>query len=99
MVKASCSQESSALVNGAELALPLSRVPAGRWCTVASIRGPGRGELEREGLIPGSTIIVLTRTPLGGPVVVRLGRTRLALSVDVAAQVSTVASTGAGPGR
>lgn len=91
MVKASCSSESSALVNGVPVAAPLSRVPAGERRSVVSVEGPGRAELEREGLMAGSVIVVLARTPLGGPVVVQLGRARLALSADVAAKVSTVA--------
>jgi Fe2+ transport system protein FeoA len=92
VVKASCTSESSALVNGAAVATPLSRVPVGGRRSVVSVEGPGRAELEREGLMAGSVIVVLARTPLGGPVVVQLGRARLALSADVAAKVSTVAS-------
>jgi Fe2+ transport system protein FeoA len=84
--------ESSALVNGAPLAAPLSRVPVGERRSVVAVEGPGRAELEREGLMTGSVIVVLARTPFGGPVVVQLGRTRLALSADVAAKVSTAAS-------
>jgi len=72
--------------------VPLSRVPVGWRRTVLSIEGPGRDELEREGLLPGSTVVVTTRTPFGGPLVVELGRTRLAISADVAAQVSTAPS-------
>jgi Fe2+ transport system protein FeoA len=33
--------------------------------------------------------VVAARTPLGGPLVVELGRARLALSTKVAAQVQT----------
>lgn len=72
--------------------VPLSRVPVGWRRTVLSVEGPGRAELEREGLLPGSTVVVTTRTPFGGPLVVELGRTRLAISAEVAAQVSTAPS-------
>ena len=92
MIKASCSSESSALVSVAPVTVPLSRVPVGERRSVVTVEGPGRAELEREGLMAGSVIVVLARTPLGGPVVVQLGRTRLALSADVAAKVSTAAS-------
>lgn len=72
--------------------VPLSRVPVGWRRTVLSVEGPGRAELEREGVLPGSTVVVTTRSPFGGPLVVELGRTRLAISADVAAQVSTAPS-------
>lgn len=50
--------------------------------------GPGHAEeLGREGLLPGTVVRVASRTPLGGPVVVAIGRARLALSADVAAAV------------
>jgi len=35
-------------------------------------------------VLPGAVIKVASRTPLGGPVIVVLGRVRLALSADVA---------------
>lgn len=92
VIKASCSRESSILANGVPDRSPLSRVPVGERRSVVSVEGPGRAELEREGLVPGRVIVVLARTPLGGPVVVQLGRARLALSADVAAKVSTAAS-------
>ena len=55
-----------------------------------SVDGPDRRELEREGVLPGTVVTVVARTPLGGPLVVELGRARLALSTRVAAQVLTV---------
>lgn len=69
--------------------VPLSRVLAGERRVIVSLSGSSRDELEREGLLPGSVVVVRTRTPLGGPIVVELGRTRLALSMDVARRVST----------
>lgn len=71
--------------------IPLSRVAVGERRVVALVDGPARDELEHEGLLPGNVVIVRARTPLGGPLVVELGRTRIALSVDVAAHVVTVA--------
>lgn len=50
---------------------------------------PAAAELAREGLLPGSEIIVTSRSPLGGPVVIALGRARLAISADVASLVLT----------
>jgi len=86
--------------------LPLSRVPIGVRCVIASVDGPARAELEREGVLPGSLVRVAARTPLGGPVILELGRARIAVSSLVAAQVltepsdtdpSATAASGAGP--
>ncbi len=41
-------------------------------------------ELAREGILPGAVLELASRTPLGGPVIVVLGRVRLALSAAVA---------------
>jgi Fe2+ transport system protein FeoA len=70
-------------------ALPLHRAPVGWRRTVVSVDGPDRAELEREGVLPGSVLVVTARTPLGGPLVVEIGRARLALSARVAGQVAT----------
>jgi Fe2+ transport system protein FeoA len=81
-------------------AVPLSRVPVGGRRLVLAVHGPARADLEREGLLPGSLVDVVSRTPAGGPVIVQLGRARIALSADVAAQVATRADpTGPEPGR
>ena len=69
--------------------LPLSKAPVGWRRVITDIDGPDRSELEREGILVGSVVVVAARTPLGGPVVVELGRARLALSTKVAAQVQT----------
>ena len=73
--------------------VPLSRAAVGEPRVVTRVAGPARDELEREGLLPGSCVSVIGRTPLGGPVIVQLGRTRLALSMNIAAQVVTTADT------
>ena len=79
--------------------IPLSRVAVGWRRVVAHVDGPDREELAREGVLPGCVVVVAARTPLGGPVVVELGRARLALSASVAAQVATRAFVGGtGPG-
>ena len=69
--------------------LSLARVPIGVPCTIRSIGAAARAELAREGLYNGAVVTVIARTPLGGPVVVQRGRTRLALSADVADDVET----------
>jgi Fe2+ transport system protein FeoA len=87
MVKDSCTTESSRLVIGARDTVLLAESAVGQRLSVVGVTGSGRTELEREGVLPGSVVVVVARTPLGGPVVVELGRTRLALSADVARQV------------
>ena len=69
--------------------LPLSKAPVGRHRVITAVDGPDREELEREGLLPGGVVVVAARTPLGGPLVVEVGRARLAISTRVAAQVHT----------
>ncbi len=78
--------------------IPLSRVAIGWRRVVVTVDGPDREELGREGVLPGCVVVVAARTPLGGPVVVELGRARVALSAAVAAQVMTRAFVDDGPG-
>ncbi len=73
--------------------LSLSRAPGGWRRVVTAVDGPDGAELGREGLLPGSVVVVTARTPLGGPLVVEIGRARLALSSRVADQVATRAFT------
>jgi Fe2+ transport system protein FeoA len=70
--------------------IPLSRATVGAPRMVVQVDGPSRDELEQEGFLPGSVVVVTTRTPLGGPLIVSLGGTRIALSMDVAACVLTL---------
>lgn len=69
--------------------LSLSRAPIGVPRTIRSVGAAARAELAREGLYNGAVVTVIARTPLGGPVVVQRGRTRLALSAEVAGDVET----------
>jgi Fe2+ transport system protein FeoA len=67
----------------------LAHAPIGWRRRVVSVDDVAREELEREGLLPGAVVVVTARTPLGGPVLVELGRARLALSASVARLVAT----------
>ena len=67
----------------------LAHAPIGWRRRVVSVHDTARAELEREGLLPGAVVVGTARTPLGGPVVVELGRARLALSASVARLVAT----------
>jgi Fe2+ transport system protein FeoA len=69
--------------------LPLTKTPVGWRRVVERVDGPDRAVLEREGVLPGSVVVVTARTPLAGPLVLELGRARLALSSRVASQVMT----------
>lgn len=73
--------------------VPLSRLAVGWRRTVLLVDGPDRAELAREGVHPGTVVVVAARTPLGGPLVVEVGGARVALSSRVASQVLTRAIT------
>ena len=73
----------------ARASVSLARAPIGWRRRIVDVAETVRAELEREGLLPGAMVVVTARTPLGGPVVVELGRARLALSASVAAHVAT----------
>lgn len=73
-----------------QASLPLTHVPLGERRTITAIDGPARAELEREGLFAGGTVTVAARTPLGGPVIVEVGRVRVAVAAGVAASVHTL---------
>ena len=67
----------------------LADTPVGWRRRVTDVADPARDELEREGVLPGVVVVVTSRTPLGGPVDVEIGRARLALSAGVASLVRT----------
>jgi Fe2+ transport system protein FeoA len=73
----------------------LLSAPLGERRTVVAAMGAARDELAREGLLPGTRITVISRAPLGGPLVIEVGRARVAISADVGAQVWTGGDDGA----
>lgn len=68
-------------------ALTLATAPPGQRLRVVATDGPIAAELAREGILPGTLLTVVSRTPLGGPMVVQASGTRLAISADVASRV------------
>jgi Fe2+ transport system protein FeoA len=62
--------------------LAVARV--GARLRITAVEAIHAAELLREGVLPGAVVHVASRTPLGGPVIVKLGRVRLALSAEVA---------------
>jgi Fe2+ transport system protein FeoA len=65
----------------------LAAARVGSRLRVTTIDAAHAVELSREGLRPGTVVEITSRTPLGGPVIVTLGRVRLALAAGVAAAV------------
>ena len=59
----------------------------GAAAVVVAVPARDADRLAAEGLRPGDVLEVETRLPLGGPVVVRLGRARVALARRVAAGI------------
>lgn len=71
-------------VRPAPAPLTLAGARVGDRLRVVSVDAAEAAELIREGVLPGAVLGVASRTPLGGPVIVTLGRVRLALSAHVA---------------
>jgi Fe2+ transport system protein FeoA len=67
--------------------IPLAQLAAGIDARVVSVPPEDVERLAAEGLHRGDILQVETRLPMGGPVVVRLGRARVALAQRVAAAI------------
>jgi Fe2+ transport system protein FeoA len=67
--------------------LHLERVPIGRTVRVTGMPDADRPALEQEGVVTGAVLTIERRVGLGGPIIVRLGRARLAIARPVAATV------------
>jgi Fe2+ transport system protein FeoA len=80
----------------ASRSLALDALPVGRDATVVSIGAGHDCDLAMEGLAPGMTVTIAARTPLGGPLVVGVGRARIAVARSVAAQISVEVAEDAG---
>jgi Fe2+ transport system protein FeoA len=67
--------------------IPLVALAVGVTARVVSVPAEDVERLAAEGLHRGDILRVETRLPMGGPVVVRLGRARVALAQRVAAVI------------
>jgi Fe2+ transport system protein FeoA len=67
--------------------LRLAGASIGRTVRVTGISAEVRQALGREGVVTGARLTVERRVGLGGPVIVRLGRARLAIARAVAEEV------------
>jgi Fe2+ transport system protein FeoA len=72
---------------------PLTHAAIGSSFAVVAVDGPAAAELGREGLLPGGLVRVVGRVPLGGPLIVQLGRVRLALGAASAEGIRVVPSS------
>ena len=74
--------------------MTLDQICDGNSFTIASIaaRGEIRKRLVDMGFIAGAQGIVMRRAPLGGPVVLRLGASRIAIRLEEARQIECAAS-------
>lgn len=73
--------------------------PRGRPVVVVAIDNSGRALLEPEGIDVGVELCVERRLALGGPLIVRLGRARLAMARSVAAGVTVEPAVESGSRR
>ncbi|HEY6057549.1 MAG TPA: FeoA family protein [Candidatus Limnocylindrales bacterium] len=71
----------------------LDRLPVGSAAIVVSVAGEHRAALTREGVVAGQGIVVEEVAPFGGPLVLGVGRARLALARSVARTIE-VRTTG-----
>jgi Fe2+ transport system protein FeoA len=67
--------------------IPLATLPVGMRTRVVTVAAPDADRLAAEGLHRGDTVEVEAVLPLGGPVVVRLGRARVAIAREVASRI------------
>jgi Fe2+ transport system protein FeoA len=67
--------------------LRLRGVPVGRSVRVTAMSDAARATLEHEGIVTGTVLKLERRVGLGGPVIVKLGRARLAIARAVAGKV------------
>lgn len=79
--------ESAARLSVPGACLPLSEVGHGCRVRIAALPAQWAADLVAEGLGPGALAVPEVQAPLGGPLLVRVGRSRVAISAAVARQV------------
>ncbi len=85
-----------AAMTGPRPATTLDRLPTGQSASVVAVGGRHAGELLREGIVEGALLTVRGVAPLGGPVIVELGRATVAVARPIAASVRVSVESGAG---
>ncbi len=76
---------------------PVGEMLPGTRCVVERIGGYAADELAHEGILPGAEIRVAARTPLGGPFILEVGRSRIAVSACIASAVLATVLDGTEP--
>lgn len=76
----------------ARTVITLVQLPVGSIALVAAVGAEHGPALAREGLGPGTTVTVDAVAPFGGPLLLGVGRARLAVARSVAATVEVVPS-------
>jgi Fe2+ transport system protein FeoA len=74
--------------------LRLAAVQPGRKVRVVAVPEQVRATLGQEGVVPGTELEVERTVGLGGPMIVRLGRARLAIARSVARGIDVEAAAG-----
>jgi oxygen-dependent protoporphyrinogen oxidase len=74
-------------ITPAPTTVALHRVAAGSGGRIASVGDDHRSQLVHEGLRPGARVAVRSAAPFGGPLVLQVGRARVALARSVARTV------------
>jgi len=85
-----------------EPTVPLADLQEGDEGSIVCLRGTepkGLRRLISMGFVPGRTVAVEERTPMGGPVLVRMGRTRVALATEYTEQVQVRPTSSVGRRR
>jgi ferrous iron transport protein A len=77
--------------------VPLADLDPGVVARIVAVPPAEADRLAAEGLHRGDLLEVEARLPLGGPVVVRLGRARVALARQVAARIAVAPGDGRHP--
>ena len=70
----------------------LADCPPGTAWRVTGIAAPDSASLARFGLVAGVWIEIESRAPFGGPLVVRIGRSRVAVPRRIGRQIGVAAS-------
>jgi oxygen-dependent protoporphyrinogen oxidase len=77
-----------ALSTGALSTRPVTKLPLGTTATVRSVGAADATDLLHEGIRPGSRVRVSSVAPFGGPIVLGIGRSRVAVAREVAARIA-----------
>lgn len=80
--------------------VPLAELAVGGRARIADVDASVADDLARDGLVPGTEVVVAGRGPLGGATIVEVGRARLAVPSALAHAVRVVDLGACGdPGR